>query len=153
MTKIEASRLLGISRSAGPAKAEQAFLKKHDELRRKLCRGNIKADRQKAQSEIAIIMTARQTLQATATTKSPARKPVPRKTTTAKPTTTRPTRTGARPKPARARPATTNNYQKPQTLADAWEMFDQLSLLPARVIIAALILTVIIVLIELLTNL
>ena len=155
MTKIEACKLLGISRSAGPAKAEQVYLKKHDELRRKLCPGNTKAERQKAQVGIAKLMMARQTFQTIATTKPPARKPVPRKTTKAKPTRTRPmpTRTRSWLKPARARPAIVNNYQKPQTLADAWNQFVQLSPFSEDVTLILLALVFLIVLIVLLVNL
>ena len=40
MTKKEACKLLGISQSAGKAKAERVFLKKHNELTYKLRPGN-----------------------------------------------------------------------------------------------------------------
>ena len=139
MTKNEARKILGISRSASSDKAEQAYRKKQNELRLRLIPGNTKADRQKAQAGMAMTMTAIQMLQTTTTRKPPARKPVPRKTTTM-------------PKPTKAKSATVNYYQKPQTLADAWELFAQLSLLPAPVTVVLLILTFIIVLIGLLAN-
>jgi len=112
MTEIEAYKLLGISRSASAAKATQAYLKKHDVLRRKLCPGNTKADRQKAQAKIIRLTTAKQVLQINTIKKPATRKHVTRK---AKPTRTK-------SKPAKAKPTATNYYSKPQTLAEAWDL-------------------------------
>ena len=110
MTKSESCKLLGISQSAGPAKAERAYLKKHNELRYKLCPGNTKADRQKAQVKMAKLMTARDILcRIPSAPKSYHQKTNQRKTT--------------RPKPKKAKPAAAaNNYSKPQTLAEAWNL-------------------------------
>ena len=111
MTKIEASRILGISRSAGSAKVEQAYRKKQKKLQLKLIPGMEKADRQKAQSDMAMLMTARDVFCGILSTS----KPSPTKSSQRK------TR---RPKPRKAKPkaTATNNYSKPQTLADAWDL-------------------------------
>ena len=80
MTKIEASRLLGISRSAGSAEAEQAYREKQKKLQLKLIPGIIKADRQKAQADMATLMTARDTFRKTSSaSKSYPKKPNQRK--------------------------------------------------------------------------
>jgi hypothetical protein len=138
MTQAEAYKVLGISRSVSPSRTEQAYQEKQRELRLKLIPGNPLADRQKAQAELARLTTARQTLQITLTAKSYPGKPVPKKTTNAK--------------PARAKPATVNYYQKPQTLAEAWELFVQLSPFPEHVTAILLGLMFLIVLIGLLAN-
>jgi hypothetical protein len=137
MTQAEAYQVLGISRSVSPSRIEQAYYEKHRELRLKLTPGNPLSDRQKAQTELAKLTTAGQVLQVTLTAKSYPGKPVPQKTTRARPT--------------RARPVI-NNRQKPQTLAEAWELFVQLSPFPERVTMILLVLTFLIVLIELLAN-
>jgi hypothetical protein len=138
MTQAEAYRVLGISRSVSHSRTEQAYQEKHRELRLKLIPGNSLADRQKAQAELARLATAKQTLQITSTAKSYPGKPVPKKTPKARPT--------------RARPATVNYCQKPQTLADAWELFVQLSPFPKHVTMILLVLMFLIVLIGLLAN-
>lgn len=148
MTEIEAYKLLGISRSASAAKATQAYRKTHDELRRKLCPGNIKADRQKAQIEMARLMTAKQVLQIETIKKPAIRKPVPRKATKAKPTT-------RRPRPKRAKPATasTNNYSKPQTLAEAWDLIVTMMPFPQPVVAMLFLLMFLLVTLRLLFSL
>ena len=138
MTQPEACKVLGISRFASPSRIEQAYREKQRELRLKLIQGNLLADRQKAHAELAKLQTARQTLQITSTAKSYPGKPVPQKTTRARPT--------------RARPATVNYCQKPQTLADAWELFVQLSPFHEHVTMILLVLTFLIVLIGLLAT-
>lgn len=133
MTQAEAYEVLGISRSVSPSKTEQAYQKKHRELRLKLIPGNLLADRQKAQAELARLAIAKQALQITLTAKSYPIKPVPKKT-------------------PKVRPATVNHYKKPQTLADAWELFAQLSPFPEHVTMILLALMFLIVLIGLLAN-
>lgn len=141
MTKIEACKLLGISRSAGSAKAEQAYLKKHNELRYKLCPGNPKAGRQKAQADIAMLMTARDVFCGIPS----ASKASPKKTNHRK---------TARPKPKKAKPAAAvNNYPKPQTLAEAWELLVTLLPFPEPVVAILLGVIFLLVLIGLLSNL
>jgi len=138
MTQAEAYKVLGISRSVSPSRIEQAYQEKQREFRLKLIPGNPLADRQKAQAELARLPTARQTLQISSTAKSYPINPVPKKTPKARPT--------------RARPATVNYCQKPQTLADAWELFVHLSPFPEHVTIILLALMFLIVLIGLLAN-
>ena len=137
MTQAEACKVLGISRSVSPSRTEQAYQEKHRELRLKLIPGNPLADRQKAQAELARLTTAGQVLQVTLTAKSYPGKPVPKKTTRARPT--------------RARPVI-NNRQKPQTLADAWELFVHLSPFHENVTMILLALMFLIVLIGLLAT-
>ena len=111
MTKIEACTLLDVSRSAGKAEAEQAFSEKHRELTRKLRPGNLPAVRQKTQIDIAMLMTARDTFcQLTSSPKPYSQKPHQRKT--------------QKPKPQKAKsPAAATNPPKPQTLAEACDVF------------------------------
>ena len=148
MTQAEAFKVLGISRSASPSRIEQAYQEKQRELRLKLVPGNLLADRQKAQTELARLATTKQVLQICSTAKSYPGKPVPKKTTRAKPTKAKPTRA----RQTRARPATGNYSQKPQTLADAWEQFLQLSPFPEQVTMILLVLTFLIVLTGLLAT-
>jgi len=153
MTQAEACKVLGISRSASPSRMEQAYQEKHRELRLKHILGNPLADRQKARTDLAKLAIAKQALQISSTAKSYPGRPIPKKTTRAKPTKARPKRarqTRARPK--RARPATVNYSQKPQTLADAWEQFLQLSPFPEQVTMILLVSTFLIVLIGLLAT-
>lgn len=138
MTQAEAYKVLGISRSVSPSRTEQAYQEKHRELRLKLIPGNPLADRQKAQTELARLATAKQVLQITSTAKSYPVKPVPQKTPKARST--------------RAKPAAVNYYQKPQTLAEAWELFVQLSPFPEHVTAILLGLMFLIVLIGLLAT-
>jgi hypothetical protein len=138
MTQAEAYKVLGISRFVSPSRIEQAYREQQKQLRLKLIQGNPLADRQKAQTELARLATAGQALQVTLTAKSYPGKPVPKKTTRARPT--------------RARRATVNYCQKPQTLADAWEQFLQLSPFPEHVTMILLVLTFLIVLTGLLAT-
>ena len=140
MTKIEAYRILGISRSASAAETEQAYRQKHDKLRHQLCRGNTEADRLNARSKMAKLTTAKQVLQLTLNSRSYPQKPAPGKK--AKP---------QKPRPAKARPVI-NNYQKPQTLAEAWELFVQLSPFHKYVTMILLVSIFLIMLIGLLAN-
>ena len=141
MTKIEACNLLGVSRSAGKAKAKQAFSERHRELTRRLRPGNLPAVRQKTQADIAMLMTARDTF--CQLPSSP--RPYPQKSHQRK---------TQKPKPRKAKPAAAAviNYPKPQTLADAWELFVQLSPFHEHVTMILLALTFLIVLIGLLAN-
>ena len=108
MTKIEAYKLLGISRSASSAKTEQAYRNIQKQLCLQLVPGNHLADRQKAQVKLAKLATAKQTLQITSSSGSYPKNPAHRKNT--------------RSKPRQPKPAVVVPYPKPQTLAEAWEL-------------------------------
>lgn len=129
MTQAEASRVLGISPSFSPFRIEQAYREKQRQLRLKLIPGNPLADRQKAQAELARLTTAWQILQA-----SPAAKPHARKSTS-KPAS----RKTARPKPIPVKPLPVNPHQKPQTLAEAWDLFIGLMPFPEPITVVLLI--------------
>ena len=133
MTKIEACKVLGISRSASSVKAEQAYYKKQKKLCLQLIPGNTLADRQKAQAELAELTAVWQVLQKSPH-KSHTRKPAPKK-------------------PRKPKPATVIPYQKPQTLAEAWELLVALLPFPEPVIAIFLGVIFILVLIGLLSSL
>ena len=118
MTKIEAYKLLGISRSASSAKAEQAYRNIQKQLCLQLVPGNTLAGRQKAQVKLARLTTAKQTLQITSSPGSYPKNPARRKNTRSKPGQPKP----RRPKPRRPKSAVVVPYPKPQTLAEAWEL-------------------------------
>ena len=133
MTKIEACKVLGISRSASSVKAEQAYLNIQKQLCLQLVPGNTLADRQKAQAQLAELTTAWQVLQKSPH-KSHTRKPAPKK-------------------PRKSKPATVIPYPKPQTLAEAWELLVTLLPFPEPVIAILLCVIFLLVLIGLLSSL
>ena len=146
MTKIEACKLLGISRSAGFAKAEQAFRKRQKTICLQLVPGNTLADRQKAQAELAKLTTARQIFQTTLTAKPYTRKPMPKKPKQRK--TTRP-----KTKKTKPAPAAVNNHPKPQTLAEAWDLIMTMLPFSQPVVAILLLLMFLLVILRLLSSL
>ncbi|MCF7955176.1 MAG: hypothetical protein K9M75_05185 [Phycisphaerae bacterium] len=105
MTRNEAYRLLGISRSVGIKPAEQAYRQKCKECQMNMIPGNSVSVRKKAQEELAQLTTAWHAIQIVS----------PRKQTNTKPTKTTP-----KPKPVSA--------QKVDDLANSWDSF--FSMLP-----------------------
>jgi precorrin-4 methylase len=133
MTKEEAYKTLGITGSISTSRAEQFYKEKCKKLRFQTVPGMPAAIRQKAHAELATVNMAWQVLQTAGHTKHTATKP-------------------ATPKPAvkkKAKPPSTYTipYQKPRTLAEAWEQL--FSLMPFSrpvaviIVIAVFLLTII----------
>jgi hypothetical protein len=102
MTKEEARKTLGITRSTGRSKIALAYEEKCKKFRLQMVPGMPKATRHKAYGKLAKLSIAWQTLQTAPTARRPQRKKAHRKS---------PTR----------RPASANRAQRPRTLGEAWE--------------------------------
>lgn len=70
MIKVDARKILGISRSAGLKSAERAYRQKYQSLQARMLPGNPCSDRQKALAELAELTEARKAMQ----TKRPTKK-------------------------------------------------------------------------------
>jgi len=133
MTRAEAYRILGISRSVSRSSTVQAYRETQKKLRVKLIPGNSLVDRQKAQAELARVTTAWQILQTAPARKTRAKKPT-------------------RKKPPRVKPATVRPDPKPQTLAEAWELLTQLLPFSEPVIVIISIAVFLLIIVLLLTS-
>jgi len=132
MTQAEAYRVLGISRSASRLRKEQVYQEKQKKLRLKLIPGNTQADRRKALTELAMLTAAWQVVKTSPAAKTHTKKPTSRK------------RAKPRPLPI--------PHQKPQTLAEAWELFAQISPFSRPVTVIIMILVFLLTIISLLKH-
>lgn len=75
MTKVDARKILGISRSAGVKSAERAYRQKSQNLQARMLPGNPCSDRRKALAELAELTEARKAMQTKRSTKKSHAKP------------------------------------------------------------------------------
>ena len=136
MTKAEAYKTLGIPMAAGPKTAETSYLEKRKKLQIQFLPGIPFATRQEAQTELIRIDAAWRTIQAS---HKATPKPAKKRAATGNPT---------KPFPARPVP-----YQKPQTLADAWEELISMMPFSRHVTVAILILVFLLTMLSLLNGL
>ena len=136
MTKAEAHKILGIRSSTCLKAARNSYLDKRKRLQIQLLPGIPFAARQEAQAELIKIDAAWRTIQAGYTaTPTPAKK------------------RSKRPKPTRPSTAWPAAYQKPQTLAEAWEGLISMMPFSRRVSIALLVLVFLLTMLSLLNSL
>jgi len=134
MTREEAYKALGVSRTAGRSKAEQLYRERCRKLRLQMVPGMPTTARQKAQAELARVDTAWQVLRA----------PGPATNTTGKPSTKRAARSSA---------ANVVPHRTPQTLGEAWEQVASAMPFSEPVIAVVLILVLLVVILALVTHL